>query len=318
MAVVDDPALRLATRHLPMLCAALGVTCALYNWSGRGLSCTRPSGAPISESGVAQWCWAQGLRVHRPRDPESPYYDRPHPGVGPEEEEEAPDPTFTYKMMPFKFLEVTLLLLLPGWLWRAMEGNKVASIAWSLHAASTEAERRSTASTLASYLRQSSHRLYTVSYVASYVLVLVIAAYEAISISQMATEDLFPSMGKCVIHLFGSSGALQVHDVLCMAEINATYLKLLNLVYYCSIVTIIVMVLSLLQMIIFLFLSNASLMSGAFGIVDRGRIMILQKKCSFDTFFLLSKIEKNVNKVFFALILNEMSGLEEKDQPVGL
>jgi len=309
--VVDDPAFRLATRHLPLLCAGLGLLCALYNWSGQGLSCTRPSSAPISASGVAHWCWSQGLLVHRP------VHDRPRPGVG-SKEEEVPDPASTYKMMPFKLLEVTLLLLLPGWLWRAMEGDKVASVAESLYSTSTEAERRSTAFHLASYLRQSSHRLYTVSYLACYVLVVVIATYEAISISQIATEDLFPSMGKCVIHLFGSSGALQVHDVLCTAEINATYLKLLNLVYYCSIVTIIVMVLSLLQMIIFLFLSNASLMSGAFGIVDRGRIMILQKKCSFDTFFLLSKIEKNVNKVFFALILNEMSGLEEKDQPVGL
>ena len=177
------------------------------------------------------------------------------------------------------------------------------------------------ATKLANHLKNSSNKLYFIKYIVCYIGSLA-ALFTVLMITEgflyrgnTETEEwqpepvMFPQLGKCDIHIFGPSGAIERISTRCMLSANKVYVSLIVLLNRMYLIAGIVTVLSLLYLMVLVVVPafRASYLVSTAAIEDKNVQHRLKATASFDQFFMLYLISNNVDTFFFTSVLESMA-----------
>jgi hypothetical protein len=130
-------------------------------------------------------------------------------------------------------------------------------------------------------------------------------------------EEVFPKVTKCTFHKYGPSGSIQVHDALCVMALNIINEKIYVFLWFWLVLLFAISCLILVwRLVTFLFFSRCMLLNRlVFGHAKLyyWNLNIVVRQCSYNDWFLLKYLSKNMDGMSFRELFADISeDLEEK------
>ncbi|XP_063600535.1 innexin inx2-like isoform X1 [Penaeus indicus] len=251
---VDSLVFRLHYRYTNRILLASTLLTTLYDVVGKKIDCITNVGSDSFKEVVDNYCFIMGTftvdRLHE----KQVGVQVPHPGVGPPE----PDDELTfhsyYQWVPFVLFAQSLLFYAPHWLWKQWEGGLFKTVIQDLSVRdylgremkpyfSRDERYRALSSYIQNHIEQHKRWVFRFFLCEALNLVVVLSTLyftdwflggefltygtDVIQVAGMDPENrtdpmafVFPRMAKCTFKSFGSSGTIQIRDVMCLIATN--------------------------------------------------------------------------------------------------
>ncbi|XP_042204653.1 innexin inx2-like [Homarus americanus] len=252
--VVENLVFRLHYRYTNVIYMVSVLLATLYGLVGKKIDCMTGMSSSSFNDVANIYCFIMGTftvdRLHGVKVG----LEVPHPGVGPQQPGESITYHTYYQWVPFVLFVQGVMFYVPHWLWKNWEGGLFRQVIQDLSVRDylgsdlkTYFSRKDRFDTLSKYIshQMDKHRswAYKFFFCESLTLMVVVAtlfftdwflggeflAYgvnvmEVIGLDPENRTDpmsyVFPRMAKCTFKSFGSSGTIQVRDVMCLIATN--------------------------------------------------------------------------------------------------
>ena len=236
----------------------------------------------------------------------------------------------------------SIMFYIPHWIWKCWEGGKITSLVSGLSASlMTSADRKEKISNLREYLCNSlhSHNIYAVKFFICEVLnffntlfqmwflnrflggSFITYGVDVVNFSEKDQLDrtdpmieVFPRVTKCTFMMFGPSGSVEKHDLMCVLALNVINEKIFVFLWFWLVLLICLTCISFLYRLVVFFVPSVrnGLLQKRAQLRYKVTIDSLAPKLYFGDYFLLYLISKNVEILSFSGLLEELS-LELRD-----
>ncbi|CAG0900083.1 unnamed protein product, partial [Darwinula stevensoni] len=238
---VDGWMFKLHYRFTTNLLLVLCLLATAHEWVGKSIECThdREKNKDFAKA-VNKYCWISS--TYTVRDGQIGQDTGLHDGTKKYHK--------YYQWVPFFLFLQAIFFYLPHLAWKSLEGGKLNSLLQDLNHSKAE-DRHRVLQRLVSYLAKSlhTHRVWAGKFLLceslNFVHVLVeffltdrFIDYKFLRLGQDFLDDstklrkIFPMVGKCDFHYYGSSGTIQKLDALCVLHGNALNEKIFVMLWF--------------------------------------------------------------------------------------
>lgn len=230
-----------------------------------------------------------------------------------------------------------LMFYAPHWLWKTWEGGKLESIVMGLSLpVMNKEERREKIHLLADYLYSSMHchNFYAVKFFLCEVLNLTNSAFnmwfmnqflggmffrygiEVLAFTETNQEErtdpmivLFPRITKCSFNMYGPSGTIETHDLMCVLALNIINEKVYVFLWFWFLILAGISTLALAyRLLVFCIPAiRSGLLQKRARIRYKTGLEAIASKLQVGDFFLLHLLSKNVELLSFSSLMDELS-----------
>uniref|UniRef100_A0A2P2I1N6 Innexin n=1 Tax=Hirondellea gigas TaxID=1518452 RepID=A0A2P2I1N6_9CRUS len=302
---------------------------------GKPIHCAHGDSPYLQDDVVNTFCWIHSTFT-LPR-----YFhgnkQLPYPGVGPGMEGDEVVYHAYYQWVPFMLFLQGLFFYVPHWLWKTWEGGKMNSIAAGLSAPIMSPEDRKTRIThLKSYICMSlhSHNMYASKFficeILNFINVLgqmyflnkflgglfLTYGMDVINFTEQNQSQrsdpmivVFPRVTKCSFEMFGPSGSIVTHDLMCILALNVINEKIyVFLWFWFVILTTLTCIAFLYRILVFCVpIIRSGLLQKRGQLRHKVTLEALIPRLQFGDYFLLYLISKNVEGLTFHSLLEALA-----------
>ncbi|XP_045616194.1 innexin inx2 [Procambarus clarkii] len=260
-----------------------------------------------------------------------------YPGVGPHTPSDNLMYHAYYQWVPFVLFLQGLMFYAPHWLWRTWEGGKLESIVMGLSVpVMNRDERREKIYLLAEYLHSSIHyhNFYAIKFFLCELLNLGNSLFNMWFLNKFlggtfltygidvlyfteTNQDertdpmivVFPRVTKCNFNMYGPSGSIETHDLMCVLALNIINEKIYVFLWFWFVILAIISTLALIyRLLVFCVPAiRSGLLQKRARLRYKNGLDIITKKLQVGDFFLLYLLSKNVELVSFSSLMEELS-----------
>ncbi|XP_042203530.1 innexin inx2-like [Homarus americanus] len=342
--VVDNMVFRLHYRYTYIIYMVSMLLCTLYDAIGNKIECMTGVDSDAFKEMVNSYCFIMGTftvdRLHGVKVG----LEVPHPGVGPQQPGESITYHTYYQWVPFVLFVQGVMFYVPHWLWKGREGGLFRQVIQDLSIRDylgsdlkTYFSREKKFEVLSKYIyhHMDAHKKWAYSFFVCEFLNLGVAVatlfftnwflggefltygadvMEVIGLDPENRTDpmsyVFPRMAKCTFKSFGSSGTIQVRDVMCLIATN-----IINEKIYVFLWVWLVMLTTLtsafliyrLLTILFPFFRHFLLKTRVNHEMSRD-VTVVMKMSSLSDWFLVYSLGKNMEQTVFSEFIHYFAG----------
>ncbi|KAF2358623.1 Innexin [Trinorchestia longiramus] len=297
--------------------------------------CAHGSSAYLNDDVVNTYCWIHSTFT-------LPRYlhgqgSLPYPGIG----QALPDDDVTrhayYQWVPFVLVFQGLLFYVPHWLWKTWEGKKIQSITAGLSVPILSSkDKKEKLALVRDYINSSinTHNFYAFKFLFCEGLNLVNVACQmlfldtffggafmtygtdVIRFSEQDQNDrtdpmieVFPRITKCTFQLFGPSGSVVTHDLMCVLALNVINEKIFVFLWFWFILMIILSCISFLYRSLLFCIPGVrkGLLLRRSQLKYKSTLDRLTSVLQYGDYFLLYLVSKNVEVMAFTELLEDLA-----------
>ncbi|KAK3885796.1 hypothetical protein Pcinc_010013 [Petrolisthes cinctipes] len=260
-----------------------------------------------------------------------------YPGVGPYNPSDTKVHHAYYQWVPFVLFLQGLLFYTPHWLWKTWEGGKLDSIVMGLSLPVMQRDaRQEKIHLLADYLHASIHyhNFYAIKFFLCELLNLANTIFniwfmnkflggmfltygiDVLYFTETNQEDrtdpmivVFPRVTKCSFNMFGPSGSIETHDLMCVLALNVINEKVYVFLWFWFVTLASISFLALCYRILVFCVPaiRSGLLQKRARLRYKTGLEAIGKKLQVGDFFLLYLLSKNVELIAFSSLMEELS-----------
>ncbi|XP_069946785.1 innexin inx2-like [Cherax quadricarinatus] len=260
-----------------------------------------------------------------------------YPGVGPHLASDELVYHAYYQWVPFVLFLQGLMFYAPHWLWRTWEGGKLESIVMGLSIpVMSRDERHDKIYLLADYLYSSIHyhNFYAIKFFLCELLNLVNSVFnmwflnkflggtfftygiDVLYFTETNQEErtdpmivVFPRVTKCNFNMYGPSGTIETHDLMCVLALNIINEKIYVFLWFWFVILAGISTLALVYRLLVFCIPTirSGLLQKRARLRYKNGLDIISKKLQVGDFFLLYLLSKNVELIAFSSLMEELS-----------
>ncbi|CAL4093611.1 unnamed protein product [Meganyctiphanes norvegica] len=306
---------------------------------GDPIACVHDDNPKLQDNVVNTYCWIH-TTFTLPKHLDKGYgvgTGVVYPGVGPHLEDDERMYHAYYQWVPFVLFLQGILFYAPHWIWKTVEGGKLESLTMGLSMPIMRRDDRHEKITLlADYLHASlhNHNFYAIKFLACEALNLINSILNmwflnkflggmffkyGVNVLNFTETDqeyrtdpmikVFPRVTKCDFNMFGPSGTIERHDLLCVLALNIINEKIFVFLWFWFVLLAIISSLALLYRLLVFFVPavRVGLLQKRARLQYKTSMETVSRKLQVGDFFLLFLLNKNLELLSFSSVLEELS-----------
>ncbi|XP_076062703.1 innexin inx2-like [Oratosquilla oratoria] len=334
---IDNAVFKLHYRITSALLITFSLLVTANGLIGDPIHCLHDDNPKLPDEVVNTYCWIHTTFTLPKHLDKLPGRGIIYPGVGPHKDEDDRTYHAYYQWVPFMLFLQGILFYVPHWLWKAWEDSKVDAIVAGLGSPLMDKEdRKDKVRLLADYLLCSLnyHNIYAVKFVVCEFLNLtnVLAniwflnlflggafltyGLDVVSMTEQDQEHrtdpmivVFPRITKCNFHMYGPSGTVERHDLMCVMALNIINEKIYIFLWFWFIILSAITFLALLyRLLVFCVPSiRTGLLLKRARLHLKGETEALRRRLHVGDYFVLYLLSKNLEMVSYSELLEQVS-----------
>ncbi|XP_068235272.1 innexin inx2-like isoform X3 [Palaemon carinicauda] len=304
---------------------------------GDPIHCVHDENPKLQDKVVNTYCWIH-TTFTLPRHIDKGYGKGTgivYPGVGPHTSSDSRIYHAYYQWVPFVLFLQGLMFYAPHWLWKTWEGGKLESIVMGLSVpVMSKDERHEKIHLLADYLRSSihHHNFYALKFFICELLNLGNSIFniwfmneflggmfftygiDVLRFTERNQEDrtdpmivVFPRVTKCNFNMYGPSGSIETHDLMCVLALNIINEKIYVFLWFWFVILSVISGLAFLYRLIVLCIPaiRVGLLQKRARLHYKTGLDVVSKRLQMGDFFLLYLLSKNLELLSFSSLIEE-------------
>ncbi|CAG0923005.1 unnamed protein product [Notodromas monacha] len=331
---IDNNIFRLHYKATMIFLIACSLLVTSRQYIGDPIDCIVDDAVPASV--MDTYCWIHSTFTIPNRLGEKVGVNVPHPGVGPEGEDEKKYHKY-YQWVCFFLFFQAILFYVPRYLWKTWEGGKIKMLVMDLNSPIVEeGTKESRKKLLIEYFNNNLHsqNFYALRFFLCEVLNFVnvigqiyfmdtflggeFTTYgsDVLRFQEQEPEErtdpmskVFPKVTKCTFHTYGVSGTVQKIDGLCVLPLNIVNEKIMVFLWFWFIIVAVVSGLGLLYRIAIVFTSQVRLvlLRSRSRLSSTEDIEFINSKCEIGDWFVLYQLGKNMDPLIFKEFISDLA-----------
>ncbi|XP_047502123.1 innexin inx2-like [Penaeus chinensis] len=306
---------------------------------GDPINCVHDDNPKLKDKVVNTYCWIH-TTFTLPKHIDKGYgrgTGVAYPGVGPLYPTDTKTYHAYYQWVPFVLFLQGLMFYAPHWLWKTWEGGKLESIVMGLSIpVMNKEERHEKIHLLADYLHASlhHHNFYAIKFFLCELLNLANCLFnmwfmneflggmfftygiDVLAFTETNQEErtdpmivVFPRVTKCSFNMYGPSGTIETHDLMCVLALNIINEKIYVFMWFWFVILAIISTMALIyRLLVFCVPAiRSGLLQKRARLRYKNSIDTVSRRLQVGDFFLLYLLSKNVELLSFSSLMEELS-----------
>ncbi|XP_069704075.1 innexin inx3-like [Periplaneta americana] len=338
--VIDNLVFRFHYRATAIILIASCILCTANTLIGKPIDCIGDKAFESNANVPNSYCWISAtftIPAHR-HQKYGVGTKILFPGVGPTTPEDNAEYHSYYQWVPFALIFQAILFYAPHWLWKNYEDGRIRKITDGLRGATTVTteERKEKQTKLVQYILETMHlnNIYAYCYILCEALnfinaigniyfidkflgnVFLTYGTKVIDYAGLDQEnrtdpmiEIFPRVTKCTFNMYGPTGTVQTHDLLCILPLNILNEKIYIFMWFWLIFLAVMSGLALIYSLAITFspIIRKLILESRFKYKVPGAIHAIVSRTKHGDFFFLHLLGRNLCTMTFHEILNDFS-----------